>query len=288
MESRGHVRRFAAVGIVIGAAVSLAGSAGAQQTVQQPVQQPVQKVTLRIRPPVGDTLRMQLEQQFDMAREDAAGAPLGSMTGSMRVWTHAVVLRRAGDATDLLSVTDSVQVLPPSAALLPPLRDAKRALEGRSVRVRIAQDGEITVSGGAQGGVVATGVGADMPSILPTEAVAVGESWIRNIMVPLSATEHETARVHTTLRLDSLSRDGGTAYLSLRGDVSHDHAQHSAVMQGNVTGTLVGTIEIDRRLGWITGSRTILAIMSVVRSEGKPPVHLRVRVTQSLRALVDG
>lgn len=235
---------------------------------------------------MGDTLRMELEQQFDMTTEDAGGAALGTMSGSMRLWTRAVVLRRTGSTTDLLSVTDSVQILPPSAASLPPLRDAKRALEGRSVRLRMGQDGEITVGGGGPGGAVAPGVRADMPAVLPTDAVLVGESWTRDIMVPLSATDRETAMVHTTMRVDSLSRDGGIAYLSLHGDVSHDHAQHSAAMRGNVTGTLVGTIEIDRRLGWITSSHTILAVTSLVKSTGKPPMHVKVRVTQSLRALV--
>lgn len=277
MHHRNRVQRATAVLLAVTAALLLARPVQAQQ-----------KIILRIKPPVGDTLRMELEQNFDVTREGAAGKQSGSMSGSMSVWTHAVVLRRVGTATDLLSVTDSVTVLPPSAALLPVLRDAKRALEGRTVRLRIAQDGEMTVAGGNRGGVGTSGVGTDMPAVLPADAVAVGDSWTRDITVPLSATERETAQVHTTLKLDSLSRDGGVAYLSLRGDVTHDHAQHSAVMRGRVTGTLVGTIAIDRRLGWITSSRTILAIMSVVRPQGKPPMYLKIRVTQLLRALVDG
>lgn len=279
MRAGAGIRRVAVVVVILTAVVSLAGPLQAQQ-----------KVTLRIRPPVGDTLRMELEQQFEMSREDAPGTTTGSMSGLMRVWTRAVVLSRVagGSATDLISVTDSVRLFPPSAASLPPLRDAKRALEGRTVRLQIAQDGEMTVAGGARGAGTSAGVGTDMPAVLPTEPVAVGELWTRDITVPLSATERETARVHTTLRLDSLSRDGGIAYLSLKGDVTHDHAQHSTVMRGNVTGTLTGTIEIDRRMGWITNSRTILAIMSVVKSDGRPPVHLRVRITQSLHALVEG
>lgn len=268
---------IAAVLLGITAAMLSVTPAGAQQ-----------RVILRIKPPVGDTLKMELEQHFDVTTENAAGKQSGSMSGTMWLWTHAVALRRVGNATDLLSVTDSVTVLPPSAALLPVVRDAKRALEGRTVRLRIAEDGEMTVSGGGHGGVVTSGVGADMQGVLPTAAVTVGDSWTRDIMVPLSATERETAKVHTTLKLDSLSRDGGVAYLSLRGDVTHDHAQHSAVMHGRVTGTLAGTIAIDRRLGWITSSHTVLSIMSVMKSDGKPPMQLRMRVTQSLRALVDG
>lgn len=273
----GAGRRRIAVVMTVIAVVALARPAQAQQ-----------KITLRIRPPVGDTLRMELEQRFEMAREDASGSPTGSMNGSMRVWTRAVVLGRVGTATELLSVTDSVRVLPPSAASLAPLRDAKRALEGRTVHLQIAQDGEISVAGVVRDAGTSAGVGTDVPAVLPTEPVAVGQSWTRNIVVPLSATERETARVHTTLRLDSLSRDGGVAYLSLTGDVTHDHAQHSTVMRGSVTGTLVGTIEIDRRMGWITNSRTVLAIMSIVKSEGRPPMHLRVRITQLLHALVEG
>lgn len=275
MESSLRARR-----IVVLAAALLCGTAPAEPASAQ------QRVVLRIRPPVGDTLRMQLEQRFELTAADARGVPAGAMSGSIWVWTRAVPLRRVGSTTEILSVTDSVRVMPPSAAAWPLLRDARRALEGRTVRLTIAQNGEIEVSGGQRTGVVASRVGVDVPSVLPTEAVAPGESWKRDITVPLSATERETALVRARLRLDSLSSDGGTAYMFVRGDVWHDHAQHSTLVHGNVTGTLVGTIELDRRLGWITASRTALAIESLVQRTGEAPMRLKVRVTQSLRALV--
>lgn len=209
------------------------------------------------------------------------------MSGSMQVWTHAIPLRRVGNATDLISVTDSVKVSPPGAAALKPLRDARKALQGKVVNIRMASDGEISVlDGDRPGAVLQAGVGVDVPSVLPSGTVKVGDSWSRDIAVPLSVTDRETALVHTTLRLDSLSDGGGTAYLSIRGEVSHDHAQHSTVMHGTVAGTLVGSIELDRRLGWITGSRTVLDVTSLVQQEGREPTRVRVRVTQTLRALV--
>lgn len=50
-----------------------------------------QRVTLKIAPPEGDTLRMQLEQRFEMQ----SGEPAEVMSGAMRVWTHAIVLHRS-------------------------------------------------------------------------------------------------------------------------------------------------------------------------------------------------
>lgn len=241
-----------------------------------------ERVTLRIRPPVGDTLRMAMQQQFDLAPEDSTGAPGRSMTGALLIWTRAVVLGRTGTATDLVSITDSVVVQPPSAAALAPLREAKRALEGRTVHMRIAEDGELTVE---RRGDSTLGLGPNMPSVLPRAPVRVGESWTRDLRVPLSTTRTAVARVHTTFRLDSLGDGGAVAYVSLRGDVSHDHAEDPGGMTGRTTGTLTGTLQVDRRLGWITDSRMTVALVSTAAPPGRPPTRLHVRIAQSIRAL---
>lgn len=241
-----------------------------------------QGVTLRIRPPVGDTLRMLMQQQFDLAPEDSTGALERSMTGALLVWTHAVVLGRSGSTTDLVSITDSVVVQPPSAAALPPLRDAKRALEGRTVHMRVSESGEITVERRAGG---ALGLGPNMPSLLPRTPVRAGESWTRDLRVPLSTTHNAVALVHTTFRLDSLSAGAAVAYISLHGNVSHDHAEDRGGMTGRTTGSLTGTLQVDRRLGWITDSRMTVSLVSSVASAGRPPRRLHARIMQIIRAL---
>lgn len=263
--------------ILLGAALITVGAASAV-----PRSARAQRVTLRIHPPVGDTLRMAMQQQFDLAPEDSTGAVERSMTGALLVWTRAVVLGRTGTTTDLVSITDSVVVQPPSAAALPPLRDAKRALEGRSVHMRISEDGELTVE---RSGGEALGLGPNMPSLLPSAGVRVGESWTRQLQVPLSTTRNAVAKVHTTFRLDSLGEGGAVAYVSLRGDVSHDHAEDRGGMTGRTTGTLTGTLQVDRRLGWITDSRMIVTLLSTAAPAGRPPTRLHVRITQSIRAL---
>ncbi len=237
-----------------------------------------QRITLRIAPPAGDTLRMQLEQRFEME----SGDPVEVMTGSMRVWTHAVVLDRSRGYTDLLSVTDSVRVFPSTIALRP-LREAQRALEGQTVRLRVQENGGMSVGSGPN---AVFGVGTDMPSMLPSHSVSVGESWTRDMRVPLSTTGTSTARVRTTFRLDSLTDHGGVAYISFHGAVSHNHAQDGTGTVGQTVGTLEGTMQVDRRLAWITDSEMVVSVVSDVQPLGRPPIHAKMRVTQSLRALV--
>lgn len=237
-----------------------------------------QRVTLKIAPPEGDTLRMQLAQRFDMQSGESAVV----MSGEMRVWTHAIVIRRSRGYTDLVSVTDSVRVFPADIALRP-LREAQRALEGRTVRLRVDENGGMTVGNGPD---ATFGGGTAMPSMLPEHPVAVGESWTRDMRVPLSATGSSTADVRTTFRLDSLVNHAAEAYISFRGAVSHDHSQDGFGTTGRTVGTLEGSMEVDRRLAWITDSEMVVSVTSDVQPLGRPSVHSRMRITQSLRALV--
>ena len=237
-----------------------------------------QSVTLRIAPPAGDTLRMQLEQRFEME----SGDPPETMTGEMRVWTRAIVLRRVSRYTDLLSVTDSVRVYPSNVALRP-LREAQRALEGRTVRLRVDESGGMNVETGP-GAVF--GVGTQMPSMLPGHPVAVGGTWVRDMRVPLSTTGPSTADVRTTFRLDSLAGHGAVAYVSFHGAVTHDHAQDGTGTVGKTFGTIEGTMQVDRRLAWITDSQMVVSVVSDVQPLGRPPIHARMRIIQSLMELV--
>jgi hypothetical protein len=235
-------------------------------------------VRLRIAPPEGDTLRMQLDQRFDMQNDDAPQI----ITGELRVWTHAIVIRRMRDFTDLVSVTDSVRVFPANVSLRP-LREAQRALEGRTVRLRVDYNGGITLDNGPSD---SFGGGTVLPTMLPGHPVAVGETWTRDMEVPLSATGSSTANVRTTFRFDSLTNHGGEAYISFRGAVRHDHSQDGPGTTGHTVGSLSGSMEIDRRLSWITDSEMTVNVVSDIHPVGMPPIHSRMRITQSLRALV--
>lgn len=245
-------------------------------------QQRVTRVTLRIRPPMGDTLRMAMQQQFDMSSEDSAGVPQRSMAGTLLIWTHALVLRRVGTATDLASTADSVVVQPPSAAAWPPLRDAKRELTGRTVHLRVSAAGELTVE---RRGATSALDGPVMPAVLPAGPVQVGDTWTRELRIPLSTTRDAVGLVRTTFRLDSLGAGGAVAFISMRGDVSHDHATDHHGMTGQVTGSVTGTLQVDRRLAWITDSRMTVSLLSIAGPTGQPLTRMRIHVTQVIRAL---
>jgi hypothetical protein len=56
------------------------------------------------------------------------------------------------------------------------------------------------------------------------------------------------------------------------------------------TGSLSGTIEIDRRLGWITDSRSSIIVNSTIASpnrdgESDRAMRVRTKITQWLRAM---
>ncbi len=281
-------RSRVAVRVVLAALTLLAQVSLAQSSLVKPLVKPLvrplvrplaaQHITLRIAPPVGDTLRMQLEQKFEML----SGEPAEMTTGAMKVWTHAIVLKRSHGSTDLLSVTDSVRVYP-STVSLRPLRDAQRALEGRIVHLRVDPNGGMRVGSGPD---AAYGGGTTMPAMLPAHQVSVGGLWTRDMRVPLSATGSSTAEVHTTFRLDSLTDHGAVGYISFRRAVSHDHAEDGSGATGKTVGTLSGSMQVDRRLYWITDSQMVVNVVSDVQPLNRPPVHARMRVTQSLRALV--
>ncbi len=258
-------RLWSFVGLLVGCAVA-ASTAEAQ------------RVSLRIAPPEGDTLRMQLNQRFDVESGESAQV----ISGQMRVWTHAIVMHRSRGFTDLVSVTDSVRVFP-EGSTLSPLREAQKALEGRTVRLRVDDNGGIMVGSGPD---APFGGGTAMPAVLPEHPVSVGESWTRDLSIPLSATGSSTANVRTRFRLDSLTNHGAVAYISFRGAVTHDHAQDGGGTTGRTVGTLAGSMEVDRRLMWITDSEMIVNVISNVQPLGRPAVHSRIRITQSLRALV--
>lgn len=261
-------------------ALGLAAALGA------PAAAGAQRLVLRIAPPLGDTLRMEMRQQFTVSGGGGGGRPASTMAGTVCVWTRAVATARDSTATRLVSVTDSVRVAPPGAALLPPLRHVREALEGRTVRLRIAANGELRLDAPAAAGATPA---PDMTPVLPGRAVAVGDSWSRVVSVPLAAGGHARAAMRATLRLDSVSAGGAIAYVSLHGTLAHDHAtdptapEHLA--RGHTTGTIEGTLELDRRLAWITDSRMTLTLDSTLRHGAAVPQHVHMRIVQWLHAL---
>jgi hypothetical protein len=54
----------------------------------------------------------------------------------------------------------------------------------------------------------------------------------------------------------------------------------------DMTGTVSGSVTVDRRRGWITDARTLITVRSLVfAAHGGSPIRVRTRITQWMRVL---
>lgn len=260
-----------------------------------------QSVLLQIRPRVGDTLAVRMDQRVEMtgvptgcvtgysgtrrgANPDTPPRPCSGaarqMTSVMEVFSRAIVLRTSGEGALVLAATDSIRTALSSGNA----REAKprrvRANTG-SIELKVATDGAVEVVD-ADASEELRAVFGQMPAALSRKPVAVGEKWVRQMRVPISAEAGATGLVRATFRLDSLGRNGDVAYISMNGTLSHDHTDGS---DSELDGWLSGTMQLDRRLAWITDTRAIIDVESTVRpTTGGQPMRVRTRITQVLRA----
>jgi hypothetical protein len=133
-----------------------------------------------------------------------------------------------------------------------------------------------------------------VPAVLSRSSVSVGDKWTREMQIPLSNEPGAVGAVRATFHLDSLGRNGDIAYISLRGTMSRINTPGAAPAGPGygTTGQLSGTIQIDRRLGWITDSKSTIVVQSTITpassKKGEPerePMQVRTKITQWIRAM---
>jgi hypothetical protein len=243
-------------------------------------------VLLRLRPHAGDTVRTRLDQSVKFFARDGAGAGAGAgagpiaPSGAMTVYAHSVVERADAAGAVLSAVTDSV-VLKASGAPAHATESARRAMQGRRSRLRVAPDGATDVLGGAGDPALR------FPAALPAGAVAPGAMWARAMTVPWRAGRAAAAAgagstIDVWFRFDSLARGGTLAFLSLRGAVRPPgRGGDEPPAAGGVTGVLV----VDLARGWVVDSRATFQLDGALTAPGGQPRPVRVVVTQRLRVL---
>jgi Family of unknown function (DUF6263) len=255
---------------------------------------PAQPVLLQIRPHIGDTLRMHLSQSVEMNGTAVRGgrdSSKSSMTTSIEVFTRAIAQQWTSGGTLMQSITDSVAMTPASAASLADLR--RRTMQAKRVWVRVSTDGAMEIVDDADPNSELRHIFGEMPAMLAREPIAVGEKWTREMQIPLSGDPGTLGEVRATFRLDSLGRNGDIAYISMHGTMSRINTPASPPGTGYATsGTLAGTIQIDRRLGWITDSKSSIIVRSTIAANpaqsGTPrgaPMQVRTKITQWIRAM---
>ena len=269
-------------------------------------------IALLVQPETGDVLYLELQQVIEItgARRDAyalPGAPgqdartaLPPGVGPRRnvtptsltvmdFYAHSTVERRDARETVVLAFTDSLLVR--SGEIGQTLASQRMALDpnARPSRIRVLPNGAMVMTDANEG---ASAVGATlsaMPAMLPDSPVRVGDSWERDVPMPsLPIGSYRSDGVlRAVFRLDSTTRDGRDAHVSIRGTLHRDGSARDLPPGSRVVtaGTMKGTLRLDRVRGWIVDARTTIDVLSEVVSaaDDGPPMQLGIRITQRLR-----
>jgi len=251
-----------------------------------------QPVALRIEPPVGETVRMRLDQRVEMSGTTrmSAGDSTATVVSTLLVISRTFVERRDRDASVVLASTDSVAASSTGADSQTVVTETRRALQGKQVRLRISPDGATELAGGdVAGNADLNALFAQMPATLPRTPVAVGQSWSRTMVAPMSAPAPTGGgKLEATFRLDSLSRSGDKAYVSLVGTLSRPPSAKDGWATLTMSGSVNGSLVIDRRLRWISDARMTYAVRSTVSptsASTSAAMRFRMKVTQWVRAI---
>jgi len=215
-----------------------------------------------------------------------------SMTLTMEVVSRAVPVQWTSGGTLIRAITDSISYTPSRYSKSPAERPASPVIPAPVV-LRVATDGAIEVVDDGDPHSDIRRIFAEMPSVLPRNAVAVGDTWTKQMPIPVGGYAPNDRAMKATLQFDSLSRTGEVAFISVRGKISESGEAHRALTGAiSTTGTFTGSIQLNRALGWITDTRSEITLQSEVPDEqtgvnqqSRKPVKVQTRVSVWSRAV---
>lgn len=252
-----------------------------------------QKVLLQIKPHVGDTIKMHLTQTVEMSGTRGSSSPdsASEFTTSTEVFSRAVPFQWTSGGTLIHAITDSMTT--GAVALKGSAPSPRKVATPAPAVFRVASDGAIEVVDAGDPESEIRDIFAEMPSMLPRKAVAVGEKWKKEMRIPLAGDPGSQGTVKATLRLDSLSSNEQLAFISIRGTISRFlGAGHRASASAyHTSGTFTGSMQIDRALGWITDAKSVISVHSEI-AEGRSasrrsakPLLIQTKVSVWTRAV---
>ena len=253
-----------------------------------------QSITLRIKPHVGDTLRMRLDQETEMTgvRKMTTGGEGSAMVlTTMRMFSRAIVEGASEEGTTVLAVTDSIITTSTDEKTRAATLQSGTQLRGQRVRFRVSPDGMVAMlQGTGPAPREVAQVVSLMPTTFPKGAINVGESWMRDMALPVGngLGAQVAGRLHVTFRLDSVTRSGDLAFVSMRGEMqpaSGPGASSDAVLE---KGLVNGTMVIDQKRGWLAESWFSIAMnsaMSLPPATGVLSMRMQMRITQHMHTL---
>jgi hypothetical protein len=255
-----------------------------------PLAAAAQSVTLQIHPRHGDTVHTRLEQRMEVTAADMAGHARGRpLVTSVAIYSRTIVLSSMPANSTVLTVVDSALMHTTDSHGAEQVDAAERMLQGQRIRLQLAIDGSVENASDAGGRPVARELAdamAGMPAIFPRHPVRVGEEWTREMPLPTSGPfgARGLGYVSARFRLDSLVQNGRIAVVSMQGVIRPASSTDGVQLSGSIGGTM----HLDRARGWMTGSQVTVVVRSVVTPSpgtGRGPMRFVTRVTQRLRTM---
>ncbi|MFO0093116.1 MAG: hypothetical protein ACK54K_02305 [Gemmatimonadaceae bacterium] len=269
-------------------------------------------VQLTVRPRVGDTLRLQVEQTVEMHGRRVSGATVSGLPGTrgtapepaygpradransrltrLQLFAHSLVEASDLSVTTLLATTDSITMWAGSPGDAQEPQAMAVPEDARQVRVRVTPDGAMRLSDPPPGATTLGRTLASVPGLLPVGPVTVGSVWTRDMVLPsLPLSGFRAAGVvQARLRLDSLTRGGRDAWISISGLLRREGAARELPAGTRIitAGTIRGTMHVDRERAWIVDARTVLDVQSEVApgpAATGTPMLLDLRIVQQVR-----
>jgi hypothetical protein len=248
-----------------------------------------QSLTLQIKPHVGDTLRMRLDQTTEMTgvKRTNAGEVTAVVLNTMKMFSRAIVEGVSEKGTALLAVTDSVLLTTTDEPARQAANRAAEQMRGQRMRFRVLSDGTVGMGESETASRDVAQVVSLMPAAFPKAAIKVGESWIREMPLPASQQlgAQLPGKLHVTFRFDSLTHGGEWAFVSMRGElrpaVTPPAGSGATLDKGSVSGTML----VDQKRGWLTESWFNILMTSVITPPlmtGLGSMHMQMRITQHM------
>ncbi len=238
---------------------------------------------------------MRLDQQSEMTgvRRTKTGEASAMVINSMKMFSRAIVESAGENGTTVLAITDSLLLSSTDERARAAAARTEQQIRGQRIRFRVSPDGTV--------GMVESNDGAPrevaqvvslMPAAFPKGPIKVGESWIREMPLPVGSQlgAQLSGKLHVTFRFDSLTRGGDCAYVSMRGEVQPASGPGAASAATLDKGLVTGTMLVDQRRGWLTESWFSIVVTSSVNAVAASggavtSTRMQMRITQHMHTM---
>ena len=248
-------------------------------------------ILLRLSPRAGDTIHTWLTQQLEVSAATPGGlaSPSRSVTTTMAIFSRTIVRSVQAASTTVLTIVDSARVSSTDARAAAQSAATQKALRGQQLVMQLGADGMVEQANDSRGISMprnAAQAMAAMPAVFPRTPVKVGDQWTREMALPSSGPLGGGGAGHAraVFHLDSIRKGGAVAFVSMKGEIHPDSSSQGMEMSG----TISGTMQLDRARGWMTDSRFVVLLKSLLKPSmetGMMPMQFITRVTQRLQTM---